>query len=286
MGKEGGTAMLADKLRGERERKGLSIKDVASATSIRALYIEGLESGDYSKLPAEVYIKGFIRNYASYLGLDPKEMMKEYLSENHPDKLAEVEASEEAAQKMEEDRKEHKEDLFHETLAVASVSDDAEEISSSDLLNPPAHRHRRLNILVAGIILILVIAGAGYLLADSGPDSQQGTASKSAAQQDNAKEAQAAQTAEQEKQPEPQVDGVEVSAKFNERCWVQVKVDGKVEFAGVVEKGQTRQYKGSNEVSITAGNAGAVSYTVNGKDEGVAGEKGQVAVKTFKKAAQ
>ena len=278
--------MLADKLRGERERKGLSIKDVASATSIRALYIEGLESGDYSKLPAEVYIKGFIRNYASYLGLDPKEMMKEYLSENHPDKLAEVEASEEAAQKMEEDRKEHKEDLFHETLAVASVSDDAEEISSSDLLNPPAHRHRRLNILVAGIILILVIAGAGYLLADSGPDSQQGTASKSAAQQDNAKEAQAAQTAEQEKQPEPQVDGVEVFAKFNERCWVQVKVDGKVEFAGVVEKGQTRQYKGSNEVSITAGNAGAVSYTVNGKDEGVAGEKGQVAVKTFKKAAQ
>lgn len=267
--------MLADKLRGERERKGLSINDVASATSIRALYIEGLESGDYSKLPAEVYIKGFIRNYASYLGLDPKEMMKEYLSENHPDKLAEVEASEEAAQKMEEDRKEHKEDLFHETLAVASVSDDAEEISSSDLLNPPAHRHRRLNILVAGIILILVIAGAGYLLADSGPDSQQGTASKSAAQ-----------TAEQEKQPEPQVDGVEVSAKFNERCWVQVKVDGKVEFAGVVEKGQTRQYKGSNEVSITAGNAGAVSYTVNGKDEGVAGEKGQVAVKTFKKAAQ
>lgn len=190
--------MLADKLRGERERKGLSINDVASATSIRALYIEGLESGDYSKLPAEVYIKGFIRNYASYLGLDPKEMMKEYLSENHPDKLAEVEASEEAAQKMEEDRKEHKEDLFHETLAVASVSDDAEEISSSDLLNPPAHRHRRLNILVAGIILILVIAGAGYLLADSGPDSQQGTASKSAAQQDNAKEAQAAQTAEQE----------------------------------------------------------------------------------------
>ena len=56
--------MIGDKLRAEREKNNLTVKDVEKGTSIRALYIESIEAGEYAKLPGEVYTKGFIRNSA------------------------------------------------------------------------------------------------------------------------------------------------------------------------------------------------------------------------------
>ncbi len=62
--------MIGDLLRAEREKQNLSVKDIEKATSIRALYIDAIEKGDYKTLPGEVYAKGFVRNYANYLKLD------------------------------------------------------------------------------------------------------------------------------------------------------------------------------------------------------------------------
>ena len=62
--------MIGDTLRAEREKQNLTVHDVEKGTSIRALYIESIEAGDYSKLPGEVYTKGFIRNYANFLKMD------------------------------------------------------------------------------------------------------------------------------------------------------------------------------------------------------------------------
>ena len=62
--------MLGDILRQEREKQNLTVKDVEQETSIRALYIEAIENGDYKSLPGDVYAKGFIRNYAGFLKLD------------------------------------------------------------------------------------------------------------------------------------------------------------------------------------------------------------------------
>src|SRR5262249_7627261 len=44
-------------------------------------YLEALERGDFSRLPAPVFTRGFIRAYAGYLGLDPEEMVNAYLSD-------------------------------------------------------------------------------------------------------------------------------------------------------------------------------------------------------------
>ena len=88
--------MLGDMLRAERERQGLSVKDIEKGTSIRALYIESIENGDFSQLPGEVYTKGFIRNYANFLKMDADAMVKRYMEENHPEKAA-AQAEQEAA---------------------------------------------------------------------------------------------------------------------------------------------------------------------------------------------
>lgn len=56
----------------ERERRGLSLEDVAGHLKISARLIQALESGDLSSLPHPAYTKGFLRAYAAYMALDPE----------------------------------------------------------------------------------------------------------------------------------------------------------------------------------------------------------------------
>src|SRR5437773_2412912 len=54
-----------------RQSKGIELERAARDTKIRARYLAALESGEFRELPGAVYTKGFLRNYAQYLGLDP-----------------------------------------------------------------------------------------------------------------------------------------------------------------------------------------------------------------------
>ena len=87
--------MIGDILRTERERQGLSISDIERETSIRALYIEGIENSNYSCLPSEVYVRGFIKNYANFLKLDAQAVLRQYYDECCPRKEETLEINEE-----------------------------------------------------------------------------------------------------------------------------------------------------------------------------------------------
>jgi cytoskeletal protein RodZ len=73
---------LGDLLLTARERKGVDLYRAERDTKIRARYLAALERGDYSELPGTVYTKGFLRNYASYLGLDPDVVLAQYHREH------------------------------------------------------------------------------------------------------------------------------------------------------------------------------------------------------------
>src|SRR5712692_793501 len=71
-------------LRTAREAKGVSLAQAEAATMIRRAYLQALEDDDYHTLPGAVYVKGFLRNYAVYLGLDPSHVLSVYHRE-YPD---------------------------------------------------------------------------------------------------------------------------------------------------------------------------------------------------------
>ena len=73
---------LGDLLLTARERKGVDLYRAERDTKIRARYLAALERGDYAELPGAVYTKGFLRNYASYLGLDPDVVLAQYHREH------------------------------------------------------------------------------------------------------------------------------------------------------------------------------------------------------------
>lgn len=65
-------------LKNERELRGASLKDIAHATRIPERHLEALEEDRYDDLPAEVFIKGYIRNYGEALGVDANELLTAY----------------------------------------------------------------------------------------------------------------------------------------------------------------------------------------------------------------
>ena len=73
-----GRAALGEKLRDAREQRGVDLYRVERDTKIRTKYLAALEAGDFSDLPGDVYTRGFLRNYATYLGLDADEIVEEW----------------------------------------------------------------------------------------------------------------------------------------------------------------------------------------------------------------
>jgi len=65
-----------------RERRSLALTDVSARLRIRRPYLEAIEEGRFSELPGAVYVSGFLRQYAEFLGLDPDQVLKSYQAEN------------------------------------------------------------------------------------------------------------------------------------------------------------------------------------------------------------
>jgi cytoskeleton protein RodZ len=72
---------VGELLQDARERKGVDLHRAERDTKIRAKHLAALENGDYDELPGTVYARGFLRNYALYLGLDAEEILGRWREE-------------------------------------------------------------------------------------------------------------------------------------------------------------------------------------------------------------
>jgi hypothetical protein len=71
---------IGNSLREARVRRNLDFRQVEQATKIRSRYLRALEEEDFEVLPAETYVRGFLRSYAEFLGLDGQLFVDEYNS--------------------------------------------------------------------------------------------------------------------------------------------------------------------------------------------------------------
>jgi transcriptional regulator with XRE-family HTH domain len=72
---------LAQRIRAARDKMGVSIDEAERATKIRRRYIEAIEAGDFDRLPDGPPSRGFIKNYARYLGMDPDQSLTDFEAE-------------------------------------------------------------------------------------------------------------------------------------------------------------------------------------------------------------
>jgi cytoskeleton protein RodZ len=71
---------IGNSLREARLRQGLDFPEIEQATKIRPKYLRALEDEQFDILPGQTYVKGFLRSYAEYLGLDGQLYVDEYNS--------------------------------------------------------------------------------------------------------------------------------------------------------------------------------------------------------------
>lgn len=75
------TMTLGEELKAIRESQGLTLREAAAKIRIQRQYLEALEGNQYQDLPADVYVKGFIKNYSDFLNLESKDYLRRYIKE-------------------------------------------------------------------------------------------------------------------------------------------------------------------------------------------------------------
>lgn len=72
-------------LRTQREMRSITLREIADYTKITVRYLEALERDDFEQLPGSVFTKGFLREYARYVGLEPDAVVNSYLNAQQPE---------------------------------------------------------------------------------------------------------------------------------------------------------------------------------------------------------
>lgn len=78
--------MIGDIFKENRKKSGVDLKEAAQTLRIRHEYLKALEEDAFERLPADVYTKGYIREYAKFLGIDPEPILREYEEKKNPAK--------------------------------------------------------------------------------------------------------------------------------------------------------------------------------------------------------
>src|SRR5512141_1481126 len=108
-------------LRAARERRGISLRQIAASTKISVAALEALERNDTSKLPGGIFSRAFVRSYATEVGLDPDETVREFL-ERFEQQQAETETVRQPALTDEESQFESQQRMASVVLRLAVVS--------------------------------------------------------------------------------------------------------------------------------------------------------------------
>jgi cytoskeletal protein RodZ len=88
-----GRADIGARLRQARERRGLSLRDIASVTKISMMALKAIERNEFGRLPGGLYRRAYVRSFAAAVGLDADEVAREYRSRFEPEQPVSLSAS-------------------------------------------------------------------------------------------------------------------------------------------------------------------------------------------------
>jgi len=271
---------LGSLLRKAREERHIELDEIFEVTRIRRHNLEALENEEWSKLPSQIFVKGFLRSYAEFLGLD-------------------------------------KETIIHHYLRTSSFQKSNPEVSKK--IRPQSGRPY-LIIIIPVLALALIIAliylnrsnisiieKAFQYLGTQSPVEKKGNIPERAANkgQDNKEKEililedervvdEVSETALkskpvddaivlegptiplEKKDEKPLSPGFILTANVNSRTWIAICIDDKPIKEYLFRPGQTPRWTADKGFNILVGNAGGIEFFLNGKEVGYLGTKGQV----------
>lgn len=263
-------SQLGERLRSARESQGVSLAQVAAETRILQRYLVALEDGDYLHLPGEVYARGFVRNYAHYLGLPVEELIELYRTErgvSEPIRVRPVTS----APRIRGIFIPSFFGVFFVVLTLIGLSylalSAANRIGESAQATTPvitAAPPPPLPTAAAPRLNAPVLAGVATT---TPPASTEGAGGVQ-------------RTAALTPSPEAPIVG-EVRIAPDQRSWVNILADGESIYAGILGPNARRPFTAKRDIRVLIGNAGAVSIVVNGQEFVGLGGDGRVVTFTW-----
>lgn len=289
-------ADIGETLRASREEQGISLEEAEAATRIRARFLEALEENNLDILGGDVYVRGFVRNYAAFLGLDTAPLLAQIGVVENPLPPVAPSTSRYLAEPLQSNPVPVGRILLMSTTLLLVG------ILGFSLWWQPALRD---SVLARAGFRAIVPAGTATIIASpagepllTGPNvitQTQVIIEPYRSPTPTGGLATAVPTATlppRTPTPDPNattvptaaatqvvaVEGVVLGAEIVADTWVRVYVDSQSE--PVIERtlrvGESFQWVGNETVSLRAGNAGGISLTLNGQSIGVLGQPGEV----------
>ncbi len=235
--------MLGERFRAAREARGLSLSDVSEQIRIRSLYLAAIEDENWDAIGAPVYVRGFLRTYARFLGLDSEEAVA----------------------------------AFNATLPAAPSGEaTAPNHAPARLRSRPAGWSSSFVVWATAAVAVLLIAFVVYNELTMGHAQ---TAAPTVAEAS----ATPSPTPPARRPPTPlgPADGTKsLALVLSAPSWLRVTVDGSVSMEGTFPAGTSKTFHGKNAL-VRIGNAGGVEVYVDGKDVGKLGKSGDVVEQAF-----
>ena len=275
------------KLRQARERRGVSLRQIAASTKISIGALEALERNDVSKLPGGIFSRAFVRSYAIEVGLDPDETVREFLERFHGETSTPSHAAVTGTI--------HRAPGVPRDVPVRSVPSSEEESSfeSQQRMAVVLMKLLALSLPLVGLILYFTI-GRGPATAPAGSAAQpnsgapQGTTDappSSATPPPAIPPARPAVVASSGPPPAVPADQpLVLEIHPTAQCWVSLTVDGKTVFARLMQPGEKDVRRIRESAVIEIGDAGAFAFTINGRPGRPLGQPGQVKTARISKA--
>ncbi len=273
---------LGDRFRTAREARGLTLSDVADHIRIRSVYLAALEEEKWSVIGAPVYIRGFMRTYARFLGLDPSEAVADFntATGTAPPTAAEIPQPGAVAQGPSAPSQSLR-PLLWIAGAVAVVLLALVvylAVAPSPVPTPPvAAPAASLSPGASALPSTLPLAAAPGVPAAAPLPCPSATLPAAPAL---AASAGPAATSTPCAPISALGDSHVLTIHLTAVCWLRVTVDGSVSIEGTFPAGTTKTFHGNSAV-VLVGNAGGVQIAVDGTPVGKLGGMGAVVQRTF-----
>ncbi len=259
---------LASELKSERERRNITLAQIAAETRINLRYLQCLEEGRYNDLPGGMYNRAFLRAYCEVVGLDQDKILRQYEAELSP-----------VVEKPAKSKK---------ILPLQTIVSKRHPLVTWSVM---------LLLSMSGLFIsrkwIASVFSPYFLRAPAADSSTVSLRDTSALTSSAAKEAvdsdssspdeseSATSTAGQGKDDttlNPAQPGapLRLEVEATEKCWISIDSDGRPTVRRLLEPGETRTFGASEQFAIIIGNAGGVRLKINGKLAKPLGKSGDV----------
>ncbi len=275
---------FGDRLRREREMRGITLEEITESTKISRRHLEALEGEHFDQLPGAVFNKGFVRAYARFLGIDEDRAVADYAAASkeqpEPEDKFPLEIHNEPDRDLNPRRS--RLPLAFAVAALAGVLVGYAFWIKSKPRTEATHQPPAAAVETPVKGSAPVPVKVSTPVAASSPAALERAAVTPPVKQPQEQAPPVAQAATTVKKPAEKAFFVSVKAK--EDSWVSIVADGKSVMQRVLGADKHKKIKAGKVLILRTGNAGGIEVSFNGRSLGAIGNENEPRTLTFNAA--